>query len=148
MLDLLYHCALAFGTTLGFAVLFNAPRRALVACGATGVIGYLARLLALDIGISLPGASFIGAALIGVVSEVFAAIFRLPATVFIITGFVPLLPGVAAVRSMYQVLSGDYTHGGQNAVNVFLNTGALAAGIGGLGAAARAFRTHSETPAE
>ena len=47
MLDLLRQGALAFLATLGFAVLFNVPRRSLLACGVTGVVGYLARLLAL-----------------------------------------------------------------------------------------------------
>ncbi len=142
MSDVLYHSGLAFALTVGFSVLFNAPRRSLIACGVTAVLGYLAKYFALEMGLVLPGASFIGAAVVGLVAEIFALIFRLPATVFVVAGFVPLLPGVAAVRSMYQVLSGDTINGGQNAINVVLNTAALAAGIGGLGAAARAFRVH------
>ncbi len=144
MLDVLYHSGLAFISTVGFAVLFGAPRRALLLCGVTGVIGYLGRSQALDMGMALPGASFVGAALIGLIAEIFALALRLPATIFIVTGFVPLLPGVAAVRAMYQVLAGDYAQGGPNAISVAMNTAALAAGIGGLGAAARALREHHE----
>lgn len=143
MLEVLYRCILAFVSTLGFAIMFNAPRRTLLACGVTGVMGYLARLLALNLGISAPGASFAGAALVGLLSEIFAHVYRLPATVFIVSGFVPLLPGVAAMRAMFQVMSGDYTNGGANTVSALLNTAALAAGIGGLGAAARALRSRS-----
>ena len=36
-------------------------------------------------------------------------------------------------------------YGGLNAINVAMSTAALASGIGGLGAAARAFRQHHET---
>lgn len=144
MLEIVYHSGMAFVSTLGFAVFFGAPRRALLACALTGVMGYLARQFALDQGMAMPGASFLGAAVIGLIAEILAPILRLPSTIFITTGFVPLLPGVAAVRAMYQVLAGDYAHGGPNAISVALNTAALAAGIGGLGAAARALRQHHE----
>ena len=94
------------------------------------------------------GAAFIGAALVGLLSEIFAAVLRLPATVFIVTGFIPLVPGVAATRAMIELMSGNYGRGGPNAIDAALNTGAIAAGIGGLGAAARAVRLRRENPAK
>ncbi len=140
VLDLLRQGVLAFLATLGFAVLFNVPRRSLLACGLTGVAGYLTRLLALHLGLAPAGAAFAGAALVGLLSELFAYTLQLPATVFIVSGFIPLVPGVAAARAMLELMSGDTARGGPNAINAALSTGAIAAGIGGLGAAARAIR--------
>ncbi len=136
---------LAFAATAGFAILFNVPRRSLLACGLTGLGGYLARQVALAAGLSPTAAAFIGAACVGLLSEVFAYYFRLPATVFIVTGFIPLVPGVAAARAMFQFLSGNYGTGATYALDAARLTGAIAAGIGGLGAAARAIRLRRET---
>jgi uncharacterized membrane protein YjjB (DUF3815 family) len=140
MLHVLRQASLAFVAVLAFAVLFNVPRRSLLACGVTGVMGYLAQLLARDLGATPAGAAFVGAAVVGLFGEIFARVFRLPATVFIVTGFLPLLPGVAATRAVIQLISGDYARGGPNAITAAVTAFAIAAGIGGLSAAARAVR--------
>ena len=130
--------------TAGFAILFNVPRRSLLACGLTGLGGYLAQQAALTAGLAPVAAVFIGAACVGVLSELFAYRLRLPATVFIVTGFLPLVAGGAAARAMFQVLSGNYAKGATYALDATLMAGAIAAGIGGLGAAARAIRLKRE----
>jgi uncharacterized membrane protein YjjB (DUF3815 family) len=140
MLLVLRQAGLAFVAVLAFAVLFNVPRRSLLACGVTGVVGYLAQLLARELGATPAAAAFTGAAVVGLLGEIFARIFRLPATVFIVTGFLPLLPGVAATRAVIQLISGDYARGGPSAITAAVNAFAIAAGIGGLSAAARAIR--------
>ncbi len=145
MLHVLRQASLAFVAVLAFAVLFNVPRRSLLACGVTGVTGYLAMLLARDLGATPAGAAFIGAAVVGLLGEVFAHVYELPATVFIVTGVLPLLPGIAATRAIIELMSGDYARGGPNAINAALNAFAIAAGIGGLGAAARAIRLRRGT---
>lgn len=137
---LLGQAFLAFVATAGFAVLFNVPRRALAVCSLTGVVGFLARDAALHLGMSPIGATFIGAVAIGLLGELCAVAFRMPSTVFTVTGFIPLLPGVAATRAMVALLSGDYTASAPYALDAVLKAGAIAAGIGGLGAAARAIR--------
>jgi uncharacterized membrane protein YjjB (DUF3815 family) len=140
MLEILRQAGLAFVATLGFAILFNVRQRSLLACGITGLMGYLARSLALGLGLTPPVATLAGAALVALLSEIFAYRFRLPATVFIVTGFIPLVPGVAAARAMIELISGDYARGWPDAMSAGLTAGAIAAGIGGLGAAARALR--------
>jgi uncharacterized membrane protein YjjB (DUF3815 family) len=146
MLEILRQAGLAFVATLGFAILFNVPRQSLLACGVTGLMGYVARSLALSLGLAPAAAALSGAALVALLSEIFAYRFRLPATVFIVTGFIPLVPGVAATRAMIQLISGDYARGWQNATSAALTAGAIAAGIGGLGAGARALRLRRASP--
>ncbi len=136
---------LAFVATAGFAVLFNVPRRALAACSLIGVAGFLARDAALRLGMSPIGATFIGAVTVGLLGELCAVAFHMPSTVFTVTGFIPLLPGVAATRAMVALLSGDYTVSAPHALEAILKAGAIAAGIGGLGAAARAIRLKRKT---
>ncbi len=140
MLLVLRQASLAFVAVLAFAVLFNVPRRSLLACGVTGVCGYLAQMLARDLGATPAGTAFIGASVVALLGEIFARSLSLPATVFIVTGFLPLLPGVAATRAVIELISGDYARGGPNAITAAVNAAAIAAGIGGLGAAARAIR--------
>lgn len=144
MIDLVGQAFLAFVATAGFAVLFNVPRRSLAACSVAGVAGFLVRGVLLHLGASPVGAIFAGAVVVGLLGELFASAFRLPATVFIVTGFIPLLPGVAATRAMIALISGDYAASAPYAVDAALKAGAIAAGIGGLGAAARAIRLKRE----
>ncbi len=134
------HAFLAFVATAGFAVLFNVPRRALAVCSLIGVAGFLTRAGALHLGASLIGATFAGAVTVGLFGELCAVVFRMPSTVFTVTGFIPLLPGVAATRAMVALLSGDYTASVPHTLEAALKAAAIAAGIGGLGAAARAIR--------
>ncbi len=144
-MDIVGQAVLALIATAGFAVLFNVPRRTLAACCFTGMAGFLAREATLRLGMAPVGATFVGAVTVGLLSELCAVVFRAPSTVFIVSGFIPLLPGVAATRAMVVLLSGDYAASAPYALDAALKAGAIAAGIGGLGAAARAIRLKRQT---
>lgn len=134
---LLRDAGLAMVVTLGFAVLFNAPRRVLLLCATIGGIAYLTRQILMQLGGSQNMATLLSAFVIGVIGELGARRFRVPALVFMVTGFVPLIPGVLSYRTVLDILSGNYADGLVNG----LRTGLLAAAIaGGIGTATAIFR--------
>lgn len=78
---LLRDAGLAMVVTLGFAVLFNAPRRVLLLCATIGGIAYLTRQILMQLGGSQNMATLLSAFVIGVIGELGARRFRVPALV-------------------------------------------------------------------
>jgi uncharacterized membrane protein YjjB (DUF3815 family) len=53
-------------------------------------------------------AAFAGALAVGLISEILARKRRMPATVFIIPGLIPLVPGYGLYYSMLKIIEADY----------------------------------------
>lgn len=139
--ELVRSVLLAMVATLGFAVLFNAPRRLLWVCAMTGGIALLIREALLALGTSPNLATLAGAFGIGVVGELSARRYRTPALVFRVTGFIPLVPGVLSYRTVLELLDGNYIEGLTTGLRTMLLAGAIA---GGIGVATAMFRLRSK----
>ncbi|PJF20881.1 MAG: hypothetical protein CUN56_13935 [Phototrophicales bacterium] len=123
---------------LGFAMLFNVPRRTLIACAFAGAIGHASRtLLIQSIGLTIETATFVAAALVGFLGTYLAKHLRAPSLIFTVTGVIPMVPGLFAYTAMLRFLelslgTGDETIL-QEAMVYFIRTmlilGALALGI-------------------
>jgi uncharacterized membrane protein YjjB (DUF3815 family) len=138
---LLINMLLAMVATLGFAVLFNAPPRVLWLCGVTGGAAFVARVVLVELGASANLATLLAAMLVGLIGELGARVFRVPALVFRVTGFIPLLPGALAYRTVLEILDGNYLQGLVNGLRTGLLAGAIA---GGIGVVTALFRLRSE----
>ena len=97
-----------FVVSLSFSIFFNAPRKSLFSCGIIGAIGWLVHvvtnLLLSDVVVS----SFLGAVCVGVLSTNASRILKLPATIFIYTGMVPLVPGYGMYNTMQNIVTKNY----------------------------------------
>lgn len=127
---LLRDAALAMIVTLGFAILFNAPRRVLLVCAIIGGVAFATRQILMQLGASQNLATLISAFTIGVIGELGARRFRVPALIFMVTGFVPLIPGVLSYRTVLDILNANYNDGLVNGLQTGLLAGAIAGGIG------------------
>jgi uncharacterized membrane protein YjjP (DUF1212 family) len=123
---------LGFAAALGFAVLFDVPRRALVWGGISGAVGLATRngLLLLFPHVPHEAAMFFAGFAIALASEAIAYLLRMPISLFTIPGFIPLVPGVLAFRAVLGFAEQDYAAGTSNLVQVTLRIAALAAGLG------------------
>ena len=125
---------------LGFAVLFNVPRRLLLGCFLTGALGHASRSALMSLGVSIELSTLAGATLVGFTALWLARLTNAPASIFGITGAIPMVPGVFAYRTMIGILSvasaaPDATtallvEAGTNAIKTALLLSALAIGIG------------------
>ena len=52
-------------------------------------------------------AAFFAAFLVAVLSQLFARLFKAPVTVFLVSGILPLVPGVGMYRMVYYLLKGE-----------------------------------------
>ena len=126
---------------LGFAVLFNAPRRVLPGCAVAAALGHAARSLLMQMGLDIELATLVGAGVIGFMSMFFSQRWHSPMPVFSISAAVTLVPGVFAFRTMIALLEvslGDPATAGDalvvassNAIKTALILGAIALGIAG-----------------
>ncbi|MBT9133579.1 MAG: hypothetical protein DDT39_00640 [Firmicutes bacterium] len=97
-----------FVGTLSFALIFRAPPRSLFWCGLIGALGYGVLLILQNVGAGSAAAVFFAASVVGLASELLARASKIPATVYIIAGIIPLVPGAAAYFSMLYFAQGNY----------------------------------------
>jgi len=98
---------------LGFAVLFNVPKRLLLGCFLCGAVGHTLRTLCLNSGASVEVGTLIGAGAVGFLSVYLSSRFGVPASIFTVTGAIPLVPGVFAYQTVIGLLHATSATGSQ-----------------------------------
>ena len=97
--------AAAMGT-VAFCLLFGVPRKYYVDCGLIGLAGWLVYWLAKPMGMTV--AVFVATLVIVLLSRIMAVRRQCPATVFIITGIFPLVPGAQIYWAAYYLVTGQF----------------------------------------
>jgi uncharacterized membrane protein YjjB (DUF3815 family) len=105
LLDIITKSFWAGIAAIGFAILFNVPKRALFSIWALGALGALCKFSAMHFEIGIVSASFLGAILVGIVSIQMAHMRNSPPLVFSIPSVIPMVPGVFAYKMMLGLLS-------------------------------------------
>jgi uncharacterized membrane protein YjjB (DUF3815 family) len=90
---------------LGFAVLFNVPRRLLPGCFLSGAAGHSIRAVIVSLGVSIEFGTLIGAVTVGFLSVFLSRHYRVPASCFTVTGAIPLVPGTFAYQTIIGLLN-------------------------------------------
>lgn len=85
---------------LGFALLFNVPRQALLACVLFGASAHAIRALLLHINVPIEWASFIAATLLGLATVPWSRKVVIPRIVVTVAAVIPMIPGVYAYKTM------------------------------------------------
>lgn len=92
--------------TMAFSLLFGVPKKYYLHCGGIGAAGWVLYKVMLDkVGVSIAVSVFFATVLIVLLSR-FAAVFeKCPATVFMITGIFPLVPGAQIYWATYYLVT-------------------------------------------
>ena len=91
---------------VGFALLFNVPRRTLFGCTLAGALGYAVRSLLLELGlVGIETGTLLAATLVSVLGVMFGRVWRVPAVVFAVPGLIPFVPGSLAFRAVSDLLT-------------------------------------------
>ncbi|NWL89919.1 MULTISPECIES: threonine/serine exporter family protein [unclassified Paenibacillus] len=118
----------SFLASAAFVVIFNAPRRTLLQCGLSGMLGWAAYYLLtprIDTIFATVTATFI----VGVISQFFARIYKKPVIIFSVAGIIPLVPGGLAYDAMRRFVENNYDAAIQLAAQAFLISGSIAIGL-------------------
>jgi uncharacterized membrane protein YjjB (DUF3815 family) len=90
---------------IGFAVLFNVPRRVIFSIWTLGALGGLIKFSAMHFEIGIVFASFLGATAIGIISIQMAHMRNSPPLVFSIPSVIPMVPGFFAYKMMLGLIA-------------------------------------------
>ena len=90
---------------IGFAIIFNVPRRTLFAIWSLGVLGGLIKFAALEFNSGIVFASFWAATLVGFASIKTAHLKNSPPLIFSIPAVIPMVPGFFAYKMMLGLIA-------------------------------------------
>ncbi|MEI6859941.1 MAG: threonine/serine exporter family protein [Shewanella sp.] len=85
---------------VGFAMVFNVPKRFLPYCALAGAIGYSSRTLFIYIGLPIEWATFIAAAIVGLITIGFAKRHLAPPLMYAVAAIIPMIPGTYAFNTV------------------------------------------------
>ena len=119
----------AFTGSLGFAALFRVRREKILLAGIGGLLSWAVYLA---LGPVMPQdvpRFFISAVAVGLYAEILARVVKFPATLFLVTGTIPLISGGGLYRTMSAFMAGDYAACSAQGLNTLLLAVALAVGM-------------------
>ena len=118
----------AFLAIFTFSVVMDVPKKYLPCCGFIGAAGWFVYLAATKVfGVMI--ANFFSAASITLIAHLFARIKKAPVTVFLIPGFLTLVPGASLYRAVYYFITGTRIIGASYLVQTLQIAGMIALGI-------------------
>lgn len=115
--------------TLGFSLVFNLRGKNLIVATLCGIFSWSMYLVCMAVTDSVLVSYFVCGLSIALYSEIAAYLFCSPATVFLIPGFIPVVPGGAIYRAMEACLYGDISGFAEGLVNTLKICGAIALGV-------------------
>jgi len=128
-LQFLQNMALAAVPAVGFGLVFNVPRSALVYCAAGGAIGRGLRFLLITAGMPIELATFVAAAVVSLLGVYIAQRMRAHPKVFTVAAMIPMIPGVPFFTALLAVVEIQRRGLTQELLNTAITSGLRAAFI-------------------
>lgn len=120
----------SFIATMAFGILFNVPRRSLASGGLVGMLGWILYVgLMAYLKVDMVVATLISAFSIATLSQFLARYHKMPATLFSVSGIIPLVPGGLAYDTIRRFMENNYAEGIQLGTKTLLLAGAIAFGL-------------------
>ncbi|NLX62466.1 MAG: threonine/serine exporter [Tissierellia bacterium] len=129
MLEIIKQFLFSFVSTIGFSVLFNTPKGLIGKSGFVGGIGWVVFYIT---GLYLNNkiiSTFLAALTVGILGELFARYFKKPATVFIIPGIIPLVPGAGMYYTMLTLSQRDFYAAATKGTETIFIAAAISTGL-------------------
>jgi len=104
IIDLLGKGVWAGVAAIGFAILFNVPKRTLLPISILACLGTMTKFLCMNLGLGIIFSSFVGATIVGLCGMYAARKYYGPPLVFSIPSVIPMVPGVFAYNMMLGLL--------------------------------------------
>lgn len=118
----IFYC---FTATFFFALIMNAPKKTLVHSSITASLGYLVYEYFIIKGNPML-AFYLGTTLVAILGEIFARKFKMPATIFIFPGVIPIVPGLGLYETILAFVQDDISSALETGVSTILNIGCMA----------------------
>jgi len=119
----------AFLGTLGFTFIFNVPLRHIPVASFIGGAGWAIYHIAVSAGCGIAISCFFGACIVGLSSDIASRICKEAATIFVIPGVLPLVPGAGTYYTMLAVVEGNLEMAADKGIQTLAMAGAIALGL-------------------
>ncbi len=107
--EILSNLFCSFVGTIGFAIMYNVPKKYYIGCGVTGMAGWIVYLLVSGMNYVSAVGSFFGAFIVVLISRMLSVKMRCPITIFLISGILPLVPGAGIYNTVYYIVTNQLT---------------------------------------
>lgn len=97
----------AFISTVAFSIFLRVPRKYMPYVGIGGALGWFLYLLLNMKGCVPVFSTFVAASAVALISHTFARCWKAPVTIFLISGILPLVPGLGMYRTVYQLIKSN-----------------------------------------
>jgi len=129
MRDFIIAIISSFVATLGYALVYNIKGKNLIAATVGGAFSWAVYLICQHYSLSMVFPYLVSGIATALYSELAAYVFKAPATVYLIPGIIPLVPGLTIFRTMESCLFGDVSAFAQGLVTTIKIGGAIALGL-------------------
>lgn len=118
-----------FVSTAGFAILFHVPKRNILMSSLVGGIGWIIFYYCRnDYGNALLGC-FLAACMVGFLADIFSRVYKETATVYIIPGIIPLVPGAGMYNTTLCLINGEIEKAATMGTETLLMAGSISVGL-------------------
>ena len=125
-----------FFATLGFGLMFNAPKKLLVHLSLIGAAGMFI-LVFMTNNYGIISATFFGACTVAILAEIASRAGKDATTIFIIPGIIPFVPGAPLYETMSSMLVGGYTDAVETGTQALMIAGCIAGALAFIATFAR-----------
>lgn len=119
----------SFFCVVGFSIMFNLPKKLILAASLNGMTGWMLYVILEQRGTHFIVPSLLGAVCVGLLGELLAVISKHPSTIFTIPGIIPFVPGYGIYSTMYHVVNQNYNEAVHVGAESFFIAIAIACGI-------------------
>lgn len=119
----------AFAGSLGFALLFHMRIERLIPASLGGLLAWAVYLLAGTMTSQDVPRYFAASVAVTIYAEILARVVKCPATLFLVSGVVPLIPGGSLYATMHYFMEGEMEAFSAQGLNTVLLAVAIAVGM-------------------
>lgn len=128
--EILSNLFCSFLGTIGFAIMYNVPKKYYIGCGMTGMAGWIVYLFISSMNYTSSAVgSFFGAFAVVLMSRMLSVKMKCPITIFLISGILPLVPGAGIYNTVYYIVTNQLTQAGLKGIESLKIAFAIVMGI-------------------
>ncbi len=133
----------AFAAVVCFGLLLELPKRYLLSAGLVGGAAWMVYLIVEQASSNIM-AAFVSTLAVALISHVFARVWKAPATIFLVAGILPAVPGASIYRSVYYIIQDNGTLANHYLMETLQIAGAIALAVFVMDSAFRLFQGHGK----
>ncbi len=115
--------------TIGFSVFLHIPTSSLIPAGLSGGIGWTLFIVLDNASYNPIFSNFLASFVVSLFSEILARKLKQPATLFVIPGVIPLVPGLGMYNTMLYLVQGNFDLAISTGANVIFVGAAISLGV-------------------